>query len=111
MEGPFDVSFQHPCTAIVAGSTGSGKTKWIQKLIQYRDDMFSQKITNIIFCYGENQPSLFASMGKDVQFFHGITEDMISREKLAGKQTLLIIVDLQSEVNPKLITAIFSKYR
>ena len=53
--------------------------------------MFSTHLDNIIFCYSENQPDLFGTMGKDVQFLHGLTEDMISREKLAGKKTLLII--------------------
>ena len=83
----------------------------MEKLIKYRNDMFDTVITNIIWCYGEEIPSLIASLSHEVQFHHGINEEIVSREKLNGKPTLLVIDDLQAEVDPKLIGALFTKYR
>ena len=72
--------------------------------------MFDQDINQIIWCYGEEIPNLIAEFKDRVEFHHGITEEIISREKLNGKPTILILDDLQSEVDQKLIAAIFTKY-
>ena len=88
----------------------TGKTEWIKKLIRFKNDMFDQDINQIIWCYGEEIPNLIAEFKDRVEFHHGITEEIISREKLNGKPTILILDDLQSEVDQKLIAAIFTKY-
>ncbi|KAK3929566.1 Protein transport protein SEC23 [Frankliniella fusca] len=51
-----DLRFQHPCTALVVGGTGSGKTFFMNRLIEKRDEMFNTTFEHIIFYYSEWQP-------------------------------------------------------
>jgi len=81
-------------TSIVCGPTGSGKTRWIFRLIENADKMINPCPTRILYCYGEYQ-SLFAEHPK-VEFNEGLPD--IS--KFDGKEpTLLIIDDLMNETN------------
>lgn len=83
----------------------------MEKLIDFKDDMFDVHIEKMIWCYGEEIPTLISSLSHKVDFHHGISEELISMDKLGGKATLLVIDDLQSEVDSKLIGALFTKYR
>ena len=80
-------------------------------MIKYRDQMFDTKIQKVIWCYGEEIPSLVAELGKEVEFHHGISADLVSRENLNGQPTILVIDDLQNDIDQKLIAALFTKYR
>lgn len=48
----------------------------------------------VFYFYGEYQEN-FKQLGKEVQLHRGISEEMVSREKLQGKRTLILIDDLQ----------------
>ena len=49
-------TFQHPCTVLIAGPTGSGKTKAIVKIIEQRQQLFFPVPNNIVYCYSMWQP-------------------------------------------------------
>ncbi|KAK3917811.1 Putative B3 domain-containing protein [Frankliniella fusca] len=51
-----DLRFQHPCTALVVGGTGSGKTFFMNRPIENRNEMFNTTFEHIIFYYSEWQP-------------------------------------------------------
>lgn len=46
--------FKHPFTAIVSGSTGSGKTEWMMRLLRNLDALCGVgRIRAVLYCYGE----------------------------------------------------------
>lgn len=50
--------FRHPFTMVVSGSTGSGKTVWVMRLIKHlnalieNSDGRDRAITSLLYCYG-----------------------------------------------------------
>ena len=43
----------HPFTGMVAGMTGSGKTVWVQSLLQQAQTVIDQPPERIIWCYSQ----------------------------------------------------------
>ena len=43
----------HPFTALVAGMTGSGKTVWVQYLLEHATEMITPPSQRIIWCYSQ----------------------------------------------------------
>lgn len=85
--------FQHPCTIMVSGPSKSGKTTFINKLLQFKDQMFSTKFKEIVWCYGAVVPYLSV---ENVRFHEGIP----SLETFEIQPNSLIILDdLMSETN------------
>ena len=102
------ILFHAPSTFILSGSTGSGKTSWLHRLIQHKDDMFESPPSKILYFYGIWQP-LFEVMEKEgVEFYQGLpTEEMIEN---GGEHTMIILDDLQQEVvNSELIEKLFTQ--
>ena len=48
------VKFQVPSSLCISGPSQSGKSEWIVKLIQNRDELFTQSFTDLIYCVPEN---------------------------------------------------------
>ncbi|KAF0141076.1 MAG: Uncharacterized protein FD143_3503, partial [Ignavibacteria bacterium] len=48
------LKLQHPCTCLVSGPTGCGKTQFVSNLL--KNNMFEPMPERIIWCYGEDQP-------------------------------------------------------
>ena len=81
----------------MGGSTSSGKSTFIAKLIKNKDDMITPRINRIIYCFSEAKPAL--AYPSITTYSRGYSEDLISRNKLGDNdQTLLVIDDLQDEV-------------
>jgi hypothetical protein len=108
------IPFKTPLSLIVCGSTFSGKTHFIHRLLEEREKMFSPPPVEILFCYGAWQSiyDKIESTVKNVRFFNGIpskqeietfTEDM--------KPRLMILDDLMTRMadSPHL-TEVFSVY-
>jgi len=97
----------HPFTAVVAGPTGSGKSKWVLRLIDHANEIIELPPTRIWYCYGEFQPA-FNSYPR-VHFHEGLPE--LSDRVLDGLESTLIILDhLMSETNQvvaDIVTKIF----
>ena len=95
-------AFKENSSICLIGSTGSGKTRWVYRLISNLPGMFERpKISKILYCYGVYQ-SLFDEMQQTVsnlQFQEGIPlqQDI---EALAEGQNhcLLVLDDLMSKV-------------
>ena len=47
----------HPFTAIVAGMTGSGKTVWVQKLLEHANRVIKPPPQRIVWNYSQWQPA------------------------------------------------------
>jgi len=46
------LAFKHPFTAIVAGPTSCGKTRFVFRLIEYASRMIDPPPDKIVYCYG-----------------------------------------------------------
>ncbi|KAK3931294.1 Twinkle protein, mitochondrial [Frankliniella fusca] len=86
-----DLRFQHPCTALVVGGTGSGKTFFMNRLIENRNEMFNTTIDHIIFYYSEWQP-LYDTL-KSNHWVDFREELPLLDDHLAGQGPKLIVID------------------
>ncbi|KAK3918938.1 hypothetical protein KUF71_001062 [Frankliniella fusca] len=80
-----DLRFQHPCTALVVGGTGSGKTYYTKRLIENRDEMFNTPFEHIIFYYSE---------------WHPLYEDLRSKHMVDFRQELPLLEDHPCDQGP-----------
>ena len=77
--------FNTPTTIVVSGTTGSGKTTWIKRVLDNLN-MFKTKPDRIVYCYGVWQDA-FSDM-KNVEFRQGL-----NLPNNSGDQHLLLILD------------------
>lgn len=80
----------------------------MEDLLKSADDMFSPRISKIIWCYSEYQPTLPRSV-KNVTFHHGYSDQLVARENLSEGQSLLVLDDLADSISPKSIGNLFTK--
>ena len=59
-----------PSSFLLAGASGVGKSYWIFRLIEHRDESFTQKIEKILYFHEVWQP-LFEEYSDCVEFFQG----------------------------------------
>lgn len=94
--------FSSNTTIAITGTTGSGKTTWLYRLLKERNQMFEERPHNILYCYGVYQP-LFRVMEKginDITFHEGLpTQADIQRMTSNRQHNLVILDDLMGEVS------------
>ena len=98
-----DSRLAHPFTCIVSGPTGSGKSVFTLKLIEYAREIISPPPERILFCYGEYQQILDNYPG--VEFHDGLPEVSSFYGK---KRTLLVMDDLMTSTDDRVVD-IFTK--
>ena len=100
-----NIMFRTPFTAIISGATGTGKTKWLTKLIDNINELTD--ITHVLYCYSEFDDDILKLKEKGVEVFHGIPtkEDILSRPQ----GTLIILDDLIGEINPEFLNTLYTK--
>ena len=59
-----------PSSFLLAGASGVGKMLWIFRLIEHRDEIFTQKVERILYFY-EVWQLLFEEYNDCVEFFQG----------------------------------------
>lgn len=94
--------FEAPSTFAISGTTGSGKTTWLSKLLEQRDELFPKVSTKkILYCYGIWQ-DLFDKMEasiSDLVFHEGVPSSSIIDELTENKEhNIVILDDLMTEV-------------
>jgi len=85
------LKFQHPCTALIVGGTGAGKTYFVKKLVENGKQMFNTSFENIVFYYSEWQPlyeTLSTEQGVDFRQEFPLMEDHPT-----GQSPKLIVID------------------
>ena len=95
------LKLQNPCNITVVGSTSSGKTTFVYKLLRECNDMFVEPIENILYCHSCYQP-LYDEIQHNVpnvDFYEGLpSEDDILEFGTKEGHKLLILDDLMSKV-------------
>jgi len=90
--------FKHPFTAIVAGPTSCGKTRFVFRLVDNAIQMIDPPPSKIVYCYGEYQ-QLFCNYPQ-VVFHRGLPD---SNDFDGSEPTLLVIDDLMHETNETVV--------
>jgi len=75
------LQLQNPTTLLLAGSSGSGKTSWVFRLIDQIDKIFVSKIERIYYFYKVWQPK-FDDYVEKIHFHEGLPDkDFITSSK------------------------------
>ena len=87
----------HPFTCMVAGMTGSGKTVWVQSLLQQAQTVIDQSPERIIWCYSQWRPAYtqLLMMVPTIEFVKGIPESLENDSYLDINIRNLIVIDDQ----------------
>lgn len=108
------IKFHAPFSLLIAGSSGTGKTQIVYKLLQNQSDLFTTPPDKILYCYGQYQ-SLFDDIEKqcaNVEFYEGLpSKDIIIAFASKYKSSLICIDDLMAEcINSSDMQDVFTKY-
>lgn len=110
----FDPRFQLPFTALLVGTSGSGKSFFVKQLIENMDHTLSTIPDQIIWCYSSYQ-SMYDELSRHVKikFNEGISESLTDENIFPSKQHTLLIVDdlLQSTLHNQEFSRAFTEYR
>jgi hypothetical protein len=83
------LAFQHPCTIIVSGPSGSGKSELTKQIILNKNAMFHHPPERVIWCYSES--TALCTELDDVEFHEGLFNlDSLD----ISKRTLIIYDDM-----------------
>ena len=93
---PQTVPFHAGSPIIVAGPTGSGKTTWVRDVLA--EQLFTQPITSVLYCYGVYQ-GFFDEFDKSVVEFH---QGLPTREKVEslnnGNFNVVVLDDMMQSI-------------
>jgi len=93
---------RHSFTAIVAGPTSCGKTRFVFRLIDHVSRMIDPPPTRIVYCYGEYQ-QLFCQYPRVV--FHQGLPDLSDFD---GKEPVLLIIDDLMQETDETVSNLFT---
>ncbi len=99
----FDGRLSHPGTYLIAGNSGVGKTRWVQKLLVNSSKVFDYPPERIFWFYSQFQP-IYTELQKElehIEFIEGIPEENFVLDK--SKRNLIVIDDLMSEINKSVV--------
>lgn len=82
--------FHSPTTILISGVSQSGKSTWIEKVINFNDQLFDTPPKKIIYCYSAYQ-NLFDRIKNKVNLFQGIPS--LEEICLPNKEHVLLILD------------------
>ena len=95
------IKFESPSTITIVGASNSGKTTLVKKLLEQSEGIFTEPISNILYCYGGNswQP-IYDDMMRNIaniNFKEGVPNDSDLNEltnRVAGSHVCLVLDDI-----------------
>ena len=106
-----DIKFKHPCTILLAGPTGSGKTILVRKILQDHTSLFDNiktKTLKVTWCYGQWQPA-YSTPVRNVEIDY--VDELIDQTYLQKNRPQLVVIDdLMTELGgDKVLANLFTK--
>ena len=103
MEVPESFSrIKTPCRLAISGPSESGKSRFLSKLVQYRNDVFTDTFDRIIYSYPKSDTSNstreFIEHLQEISTAVEIMQGIPDIKSILGDDKVLIIIDDQSEV-------------
>lgn len=96
---PVQLKFKANSPMMIAGPTGAGKTVWTHKLLN--EDLFTQPISSVLYCYGVHQPFYESFTIPNLTFHQGVPSlDTIERLH-DGKFHIVVLDDLMEQIISK----------
>lgn len=93
-------NFQTPCSIIISGPSGSGKSSLLKQLILNRDRHFSTPFHVIKYYYAEARPDI-----PGIEYYRGMPEEIVNNPD--DGHALYIFDDLMSEANNNQLRNVF----
>ena len=87
------LKFICPMNMVCSGSTSSGKTSWLYRLLQNKNEVFDRSSGKILYCYGVWQ-SLYDEMEQTLTSIHiheGVPNTITIKEFADGRHNIIII--------------------
>ena len=102
--------FKSPSSILVAGPSSSGKSVFVQKVIQEKNSLFERQPFKVCYCYGAWQNKFHELMKQGVHFHEGLPERNLLNQWFKGHGGVLVMDDLMDEGgNDKRVLDIFTK--
>lgn len=104
--------FRHPFSMTVCGTSGSGKTFWVIKLLKHKDLMIQPNVDKITWFYGSAgsmQEVREKGLG-DIEFIKGLPTDTWISQQSRDVKKLVIIDDQMSKLNTGIVGDMFTKH-
>ena len=103
------VPFQAGSPIMVAGPTASGKTYWTNRLLS--NNMFTQPISSILYCYGVWQDYFEKIEIPNLEFHDGLPSIEKVKSLLDGKFHIIVLDDLMEHIVKSIETQnLFTKF-
>ena len=106
-----DIRFKTPSSIMISGPSQCGKTCLTLKLLKNAEEMFTDEIRKIIYCYGAYQPCFekFKEQIPNIQFVEGFPETIL--DLFENQPGILIVDDLMGSCsNDQLMADIMTKH-
>jgi hypothetical protein len=108
-----ELKFKHPFTMLVWGSTGSGKTVWIRKLLKWLNElviMEKKEIYKVMWCYRKWQKLYNEPIENQLLNMYYVDGPPSLSELTAFNPDIIIMDDLMLEIGDnKLLADLFTK--
>ena len=103
------IPFQSGSPMIIAGPTGSGKTFWTHKLL--KNEMFTQPVSSILYCYGVFQNYFNEFNIPNITFHKGLPSKEEVENLHDGNFHIIVLDDLMEYIIKSVDTQnLFTKY-
>ena len=98
VDNTYDIPCQHPCTILVSGPTGCGKTRLVRRLIKPLEQLIEPPPQRIIWVYSEWQEEYnrVLKFNPSTEFIHNWNEFIY--DNLNVKERNLLVIDDQMTV-------------
>lgn len=103
-----DVRWRVPFTALLAGSTGCGKSTFVRRFLSNIDQMTDQLINQIIWCYSVDMQDFQDSITDSRITFHRGLPNMDEFSAESGPK-LIILDDMMTEMDKRVVD-LFTKF-
>ena len=102
-----EIKLHSPFCAVISGQSGSGKTSFIIKLLQHKNEVFNENFKNILYCYGQYTKLIPNLQKLDVKINQGFPSNELLHS--IQKPLLLILDDLMLVSKREVLAELFTK--